>query len=113
MEIQSTQQGGAVIVSVQGELDGKSAPQAQQRIVPLVPDRGTIVLDMAQVAYMSSAGLRMMLLLYRHAQSQEAKIALVGLSEDIRDTMSATGFLSFFVVSDTVESGLALLEAPA
>lgn len=113
MEIQSTQQGGAVIVSVLGELDGKSAPQAQQRIVPLVPERGTIVLDMTQVAYMSSAGLRMMLLLYRHAQNQEAKIALVGLSEEIRDTMSATGFLDFFVVSDTVASGLALLEAPA
>jgi anti-sigma B factor antagonist len=68
---------------------------------------------MQEVAYMSSAGLRMMLLLYRHALGKDSRIALVGLSEEIRDTMSATGFLDFFVVSDTVDSGLALLRAPS
>jgi anti-anti-sigma regulatory factor len=35
---------------------------------------------------------------------------LVGLSEEILDTMSATGFLSFFIVQDTVEAGLAALK---
>ncbi|CAN5720166.1 anti-sigma factor antagonist [soil metagenome] len=109
MLIQSTTIDETIIVTVQGELDGKTAPQAQQEIVPLIPEGGHVVLDMHGVGYMSSAGLRMMLLLYRHALGKNTKIALVGLSEDIRDTMSATGFLDFFVVSDTVESGVSLL----
>jgi anti-sigma B factor antagonist len=113
MEITSKTSDDALIVTVQGELDGKTAPQAQSQIVPLIPEGGRVVLDMQEVAYMSSAGLRMMLLLYRHALGKDSRIALVGLSEEIRDTMSATGFLDFFVVSDTVESGLALLQAPS
>jgi anti-sigma B factor antagonist len=113
MEIDSRTIDDATVVTVKGELDGKTAPQAQGEIVPLIPEGGKVVLDMAQVGYMSSAGLRMMLLLYRHALSKDSRIALVGLSEEIRDTMSATGFLDFFVVSDTVESGVALLQEPA
>ncbi len=103
----------AVVVTLEGELDGKTAPVAQQQIAPLIPTEGKVVMDMKGVGFMSSAGLRMMLLLYRHALSKETKIALVGLSEEISDTMSATGFLDFFVVSDTVESGLELLRAAA
>jgi anti-sigma B factor antagonist len=95
-----------VIVSVNGDLDGRTAPVAQQQIVPLIPDGGRIVLDMSSVPYMSSAGLRMMLLLYRQATAKDARIALAGLSEEIRDTMDATGFLDFFVVSDDVDSAV-------
>jgi anti-sigma B factor antagonist len=109
MEIRSQIADDATVVVLEGELDGKTAPAAQQQIVALIPDGGRIVLDMHQVGYMSSAGLRMMLLLYRQALAKGTKIALAGLSEDIRDTMSATGFLDFFVVSDTVDGGLALL----
>ena len=109
MEIRSQSADDATVVALSGELDGKTAPAAQQQIVPLIPDGGKLVLDMHQVGYMSSAGLRMMLLLYRQALAKGTKIALAGLSEDIRDTMSATGFLDFFVVSDTVDEGLTLL----
>lgn len=109
MEIHSRSVEDAIVVEISGELDGKTAPMAQQQIVPLIPADGKVVLDMSDVGFMSSAGLRMMLLLYRHALSKQSRIALVGLSEDISDTMSATGFLDFFVVSDTVESGIGLL----
>ncbi len=113
MEIDSRNVGDAVVVEIRGELDGKTAPAAQQQIAPLIPSDGKVVLDMSGVGFMSSAGLRMMLLLYRQALSKQSRIALIGLAEEIRDTMSATGFLDFFVVSDTVESGLELLRNDA
>jgi anti-anti-sigma factor len=54
---------------------------------------------------MSSAGLRVLLLAHRRAQSSRARIVLAGLQPDVREVMSATGFLSFFDVLDTVEAG--------
>jgi len=60
---------------------------------------------------MSSAGLRMMLLIYRHATASNGKVALVGLSEQISDTMSATGFLTFFVVCSTIEQAREAIKA--
>ena len=94
------------VVELIGDLDGSSAPIAQATVLPLVQPGGAMVLDMTRVAYMSSAGLRMLLSIHRTVLASGARIVLVGLSEDIRDTMSATGFLNFFVIEDTLEQGL-------
>jgi anti-sigma B factor antagonist len=48
----------------------------------------------------------MLLVLYRTITSQSGKVVLVGLSEDIRDTMLMTGFLDFFTYFDTLDDGL-------
>ena len=55
---------------------------------------------------MSSAGLRSMLLIYREAKSRGAKVVLAEVNKDIRGSMSATGFLSFFVVRDSVQDAM-------
>lgn len=112
MQIEPRDVGDVRVVALTGDLDGKSAPAAQERLLPLIPPSGNVLLDLSGVEYMSSAGLRMMLLVYRHAQSVSSRIALVGLSEDIQDTMSATGFLDFFVLSDSVDAGVQALAAP-
>ena len=68
-------------------------------------------MDMTQVQYMSSAGLRMLLSMYRQTQGKEGKLVLVGLSEELQDTMSVTGFLDFFTISETVDAGLTALKS--
>ena len=64
---------------------------------------------MSGVEYMSSAGLRMLLSMYRQISRQNGSIVLVGLGEEIKDTMSVTGFLNFFTIRDTVDEGLKAL----
>jgi anti-sigma B factor antagonist len=65
-----------------------------------------MVLDMSHVPFMSSAGLRVLLLLYRKISGNEGKVVLVGLSDDLRDTMSITGFLDFFTTYNTLQEGI-------
>ena len=48
----------------------------------------------------------MLLLIYRQAQSRHSEVALVGLTDEIKDTMSATGFLSYFLTADDVPAGV-------
>ena len=62
---------------------------------------------MSQVHYMSSAGLRMLLVVYRTVSGQGGKVVLTGLSQDLEDTMSLTGFLDFFDHFESVDAGLA------
>lgn len=59
---------------------------------------------------MSSAGLRVLLLLYRQVASHKGQIILVGLSPAILDTMSVTGFLKFFTVMDKIEAAMTALQ---
>jgi anti-sigma B factor antagonist len=91
------------IVTLDGEIDSSVASEVTEKIVPLVTEKAKIILDMTAVAYMSSAGLRTLLSIHRQASNSDVPLILVGLSEEIKDTMSVTGFLNFFTVSKSVE----------
>ena len=99
------------VVELVGDIDGSTAPAVQAQILPLAAPGARIVLDMTRVPYMSSAGLRMLLVSYRQITSKGGRIVLVGLSEEIQDTMSVTGFLNFFVHCATLDEGLKAVEA--
>ena len=66
-------------------------------------------MDLSHVGFMSSAGLRVMLLLHRQVSGGNGQVVLVGLSDEIKDTMTATGFLKYFTTTNTVDAGLATL----
>lgn len=99
----------ATVVEIVGEIDGKTAPEAQRTILSLIEPGGKILLDMTQVTFMSSAGLRVLLATYRQVTSSKGQVVLVALSAEIEDTMSLTGFMRFFSVYDDVDSALAAL----
>ena len=88
MEIIVTPTATVTTVEVSGDIDSSTAPLAQQKIMSLVNPSCKILLDMRQVEYMSSAGLRMLLFLYRAISSGGGQVAVVGLSDDIKETMS-------------------------
>ncbi|OGO31470.1 MAG: anti-sigma B factor antagonist [Chloroflexi bacterium RBG_16_54_11] len=94
------------VVRLAGDLDGNTAPGVQAQIMTLTSPNVKMILDMSGVSFMSSAGLRMLLVMYRTIMSQSGKVVLVGLSEDIRDTMLMTGFLDFFTYLETLDDGL-------
>jgi anti-sigma B factor antagonist len=96
-------------VHVVGDIDGISAPEVQSKVLPLAAPGSKMILDLTQVPYMSSAGLRMLLSVYRQMSSQDGKVVLVGLSDEIKDTMSITGFLDFFQASDTLKGAYEIL----
>ena len=109
MEINVKSIGQVKVVEISGDIDSNTAPQAQERVLPLVQPGSKILLDMNGVEFMSSAGLRMLLSMYRQMSRQNGSMVLVGLKEEIKDTMSVTGFLNFFTTCDTVDEGLQAL----
>lgn len=109
MNIEVRTEGNIAVAVISGEIDSKTAPQAQAELMPVTEKYNKLVLDMSNVTFLSSAGLRTLLLLYRQTTAKNGKVVLVGLSEEIKDTMSMTGFLKFFVVSNSLEEGLKVL----
>lgn len=109
MSVETKIDGVNVIATVTGDIDGKTAPQVQAELLSALQDNNRLMVDMKGVAFLSSAGLRMLLLLYRQIASKKGKVVLVGVSEEIRDTMSMTGFINFFTLADTQEAGLIAL----
>jgi anti-sigma B factor antagonist len=110
MEIEITVTEVATVVGIAFDIDAKTAPGLQEQILPLIAAELPLILDMSRVAYMSSAGLRVLLMTYRQATSSNARLMLSGLSEELRDMISATGFLRFFVVFDTLDGAFESLK---
>lgn len=109
MDVHIKNIGDITVVALSGELDGKTAPIAQNEVLPLALPGCKLLVDMSEVPYMSSAGLRMMLLIYRQVSANNGESVLVGLSEELKDTMEVTGFLDYFEVRDSYEDGLEAL----
>ncbi|MEW6219611.1 MAG: anti-sigma factor antagonist [Thermodesulfobacteriota bacterium] len=109
MTIETRVDGDHVVAQLSGDIDGKTAPEVQSRLLAALASGNRLLVDMRQVGYLSSAGLRMLLLLYRQVMAKNGRVVLVGVSEEIRDTMSMTGFINFFTLAETVEAGLAAL----
>ena len=69
MEIEERTEGTAVVVSLNGRLDGMTAPDLEARVSAIV-ERGDVrlVLECSQMGYVSSAGLRVLLVSARKCQ---------------------------------------------
>ncbi len=98
MNLQTSEENGIGTARLEGSLDGKTAPQVRERLHPFLAANSKLILDLTKVDYLSSAGLRLLLLLYRELTARKGKLVLLGVSEDIRTVMSHTGFLNFFTL---------------
>ncbi|MCB9419871.1 MAG: anti-sigma factor antagonist [Ardenticatenaceae bacterium] len=96
MDIQTKTIDDILVVNLTGEINGRNAPEVQDQLLPLVQPGCKLLLNMGGISYMSSAGLRTLLMLYRQIDAQSGCIALCNLQEMIQDMMSVTGFLDFF-----------------
>jgi anti-sigma B factor antagonist len=105
MDVNVSEAGGVTVIAIDGELDTNSAPVAQQQILPLAVPGCKLVLDMTKVPYMSSAGIRVLLSTYRTVSSNGGKIVIVGLADEVKETMTVTGFIKFFQTFDRLEEG--------
>jgi anti-sigma B factor antagonist len=109
MNLETSEDNGIGTARLAGSLDGKTAPEAREQLRPFLAANSKIILDLTKVDYLSSAGLRLLLLLYRELSARKGQLVLLGVSEDIRTVMSHTGFLNFFTLaSSEAEAVLAL-----
>jgi anti-sigma B factor antagonist len=106
MQVDIRDDGSIVFIKPVGDIDGKTAPEVHDKVFKLLLPQARIVLNLERVAFMSSAGLREMLLIYREAKAKDAKVVLAGVNDDVRSSMSATGFVAFFVLGDSVEDAI-------
>jgi len=103
MEVSLKKSGDISIVEISGSIDSKTAPDLQQNILDIVADTNKIILDLTKVSFVSSAGLRVLLMVYRQLKAKDGKVVLVGVSDEIKDVMFMTGFITFFAIEETVE----------
>ena len=113
MEIKTTTRDGVTVIEISGSLDGNTAPQAQEKIMPLVVPDCRLVLDLGKCNYISSAGLRLLLMVAKEFPGKGGRWVLAGMSEETRDVMEMTGFSGFFKTYDTISGAVKAVQKEA
>lgn len=96
MELSKDTINGWQVIEVKGQVDSKTVGDLRDYLDENIQEYLPVALELSEVTFMSSAGLRTMLTLYRKTQDMNIKLCLVGLIEEIAETMKVTGFYQYF-----------------
>ncbi len=110
MEIRLQIRDQITIIELVGDIDGNTALEAQAKVLAQADKPGSkLVLDMSGVAYMSSAGLRLLLVMYRKIVGKGGKVVVASIPANIARIMEATGFLDLLTHLESVDAGIAAI----
>ncbi|THF57293.1 STAS domain-containing protein [Pseudothauera rhizosphaerae] len=110
--MQTEKRGEVSVIRPTGRIDSATA-SAFDRTVNEVFDSGArwVVLDMSQLEYISSAGLRGVLIAGKKARALPGgKLVLCALREQIREVFEISGFLAIFAITADLDAALRQFE---
>jgi anti-anti-sigma factor len=108
MEFAHENAGDVVIAKLAGRLDSSSAPSAEEQLTRVIGSGAPhLAIDLSNLEYISSAGLRVLLLVARKVQQAHGKLALFGLAPSVREVFSISGFDTIFTVRDDAATAIA------
>ena len=92
MTINKTQNGDKTILALSGRLDTTTAPKLQDALIPAFDEAKHVELDFAELAYVSSAGLRVLLMGAKTSKAKGCEQTLINVSSEIMEVFDMTGF---------------------
>jgi stage II sporulation protein AA (anti-sigma F factor antagonist) len=101
-----------VVLCIDGSIDRGTSPEFEATLLGMI-QRGerSIVLDFAKVGYMSSAGLRVLLIGAKRMKECQGSICLAAPQTSIKDVLAATGFMNLLRLFKSKESAVLELGA--
>ena len=102
MEIIKEQKKDIVLLKIDGKFDAISAPEAEKEISSVISD-GTkkIIINMEKVRYISSAGLRTLLIAAKEIKVEKGKIVICSMPEAVKKVFEISGFSTIFEICET------------
>jgi anti-sigma B factor antagonist len=92
------------VIKVAGQVDSKTVSDLRDFIDSELKQGHPVALELTEVPFMSSAGLRTLLTLQRKTTDMGVDLALIGVAPEIADTMKVTGFYQFFTIFELLQN---------
>ena len=89
------------LVRVSGRIDSSNATEFDRVLKEVAGRKHNVVLELSGVEYMSSAGLRAIVALWRECQKHRGDVLLANPSERVTEVLSLAGLTSVFKIFDS------------
>lgn len=101
------------IVKPKGRLDAATGPALEAELAAATGGGGArLLLDFSELVYISSAGLRVVLLAAKKVKASNGRLALCSLNPQIAEVFKISGFDVIIDIHPSPDSALARLKAP-
>ena len=110
MDIREERREGILIVAPQGRVDSNSAGAFETSVLGHATE-ARLLIDLSGIEYISSAGLRVFLMLARKVKEAGGRLVLCGMGPSVRQVFDLAGFTALFAVEPTVAQAEARLSA--
>ncbi len=97
MEI-SVNHGDAMVVKINGRIDTVTSAQMDARLKEEVVTESKVIMDFADVEYISSAGLRLLLALKNYYAEKNKEFEIHNINAVVREVFSVTGFKNMLTI---------------
>ena len=97
MTIEKNLNGTELTVAIAGRLDTTTAPQLEEELNGSVAGVTTLILDFAELVYISSAGLRV-LLAAQKVMNKQGEMIVRNVNETINEVFEITGFVDILTI---------------
>ena len=97
MTVTKKKNGSILLANVEGREDTVTAPQFESEIKSDLNGVTVLVLDFSQLTYISSAGLRVLLLLQK-VMNKQGSMKIVGANETVKEIFDVTGFCDILTI---------------
>lgn len=99
MEVNKEFEGSTLVVHVKGEIDTITAPALEREVTQDIAKAETLIMDFEEVKYVSSAGLRVLLTLYKKQNDKNRVLEIKHVNEEVMTVLEMTGFTSFLTIN--------------
>lgn len=115
MDVSTRRFNDVVVATASGRIDHASADALQQALAPIAAETGAaaLVLDFAGIDYISSVGLRVLMMASRQMRARGARIAAVALQPVVREIFEIARFQHVIELFPTPRDALAALSPAA
>lgn len=106
MNIKTEKTADIQIIRIEGRLDAMTAGEFESIVSPLIQQSGqNVLVDCAKLEYISSAGLRSILIIAKEQKKNEKSLGLCCLNESIMEVFRISGFDTIISIFPTIEAG--------
>ena len=107
MSLELETRDGILVLRPVGRLDSNTSPEAERVVVErLEGGCNQVVFDLSDMDYVSSAGLRVILLAGKKLRAQQGKLAIAGMRDTVREVFEMSGFMTLFAVMPSLDAAI-------
>ncbi|MBF0157907.1 MAG: STAS domain-containing protein [Magnetococcales bacterium] len=107
MEIEQQQHGEMLVLTPHGRIDSNTSPHFEEQLLSAVQEGHVdMVLNFCHIDYISSAGLRVLLMAAKRVKPKGGRVALCAVQAHIQEVFRISGFISLFQFHATLEDAM-------